>query len=1116
VSERQAAWVGREHELGLLEDVLLGALDGRGRSALALGEAGIGKTRLLEEVAERARARGFAVAWGRGWELGGAPSYWPWLELLRALAARPFAPPSFAERLRPLLLERDPGAPPGDVFQLFDAVQGYLQAHAELEPLALFIDDLHALDPSSLLLAELVARRLSAGRIALFGSQREPGGSAEPERLMRFARMSRLVALPPLTRADVGAWVRHSTGSGDAETVRRIHEASDGNPLFVSELLRLPGLGAHGDVAALPSTLRALIRQRLGSLGEQTRALLGVAALVGRQFASPLLSLVADVTPASIEVAAREACGVGVLGAVGPGEYRFSHVLVAETLVFDLDPGRRLELHRRAAEVLERRHAGDPLAPLHEIARHWLAAGVEAAPRAVLAAERAASRALARLAFADAALLYERASAALASCSPLDVRRQAELLVAEIEALSRSGRRERAELLCSQAVELARTLEDSALLARAALALGAESQLGSADLTVTRLLERALDALPPEDGALRALVSARLAGARQPALVPQGPMVLAREALAMARRLGDRALTLQVIHAALGALMDFAPAEERAALNAEALELAIALRDPPRALSAAQRLAFDRLELGDVGGFEQALARHEALAAEVGQPRYAWVPAMFRAMRADWQGDRARAEYWEEEARSIRDQGADEGAALVPERPLCRALLHQDESLLERFVIGLRARSPEGSGTFWLSALLSVWRGQLDVARAALDVLAARGLGGFLGGAAPGLGSDGGPATPEGGMPSLPAHLEPGHAPGLGYLHMPEVAVELACHLGDVAWARALYTELSPSAGQPFLLGTLGFSLHGCVDHALMRLSAVARRWDLARRHAAAALELCTRLRARPVLARIHCDAAAHACAERELASAAERAELTRQGNLELGRARALARQLGWHALLERCASLEQTLASGSVELPDASESPGPSSPRSRGPSDPPGALRLTLEGEYWTLSAGAALCRVADSRGLQMLARLVAEPGRELHVLDLSGSPLGVDGSDAGEVLDARARAEYQARLRELKSEMDQATSFNDLGRHERLAGEAEALVRELSRAFGLGGRARRSASAVERARVNVRRRLSLALRHIRAASPVLGEHLEVSLRTGVRCVYAPPRSRS
>jgi hypothetical protein len=117
-------WVGRTRELERLEALLRGAAAGRGGSALCVGEAGIGKTRLLEEVSERARERGFATAWGRGWELGQAPSFWPWRELLRTLFDRPLAPLAPIRRLEPLLAEVAPGASSAstDDFRLFDSV----------------------------------------------------------------------------------------------------------------------------------------------------------------------------------------------------------------------------------------------------------------------------------------------------------------------------------------------------------------------------------------------------------------------------------------------------------------------------------------------------------------------------------------------------------------------------------------------------------------------------------------------------------------------------------------------------------------------------------------------------------------------------------------------------------------------------------------------------------------------------------------------------------------------------------------------------------------------------------------------------------------------------------
>jgi hypothetical protein len=125
--------------------------------------------------------------------------------------------------------------------------------------------------------------------------------------------------------------------------------------------------------------------------------------------------------------------------------------------------------------------------------------------------------------------------------------------------------------------------------------------------------------------------------------------------------------------------------------------------------------------------------------------------------------------------------------------------------------------------------------------------------------------------------------------------------------------------------------------------------------------------------------------------------------------------------------------------------------------------------------------------------------------------VLDLE-SPLGnVDGGDAGELLDPLARRHYQARLSAIESELSEAEGFSDLGRVESLRAEREFLVRELARALGRGGVARRGGSATERARVNVQRRLKDAVRRLTEQSSSVGRHVTRSLRTGTYCSYEP-----
>jgi hypothetical protein len=174
--------------------------------------------------------------------------------------------------------------------------------------------------------------------------------------------------------------------------------------------------------------------------------------------------------------------------------------------------------------------------------------------------------------------------------------------------------------------------------------------------------------------------------------------------------------------------------------------------------------------------------------------------------------------------------------------------------------------------------------------------------------------------------------------------------------------------------------------------------------------------------------------------------------------------------------------------------------------------------LTLALEGEFWTVTSPAGQTfRLKDSLGLQYLARLVAEPGREIHVLDLvrgaggAGEP-AADGGDAGELLDDEARAEYGRRLEDLRESLAEAESFGDTMRAATVREEIDFLAAELGRAVGLGGRARRAGSAAERARSAVQRRIKNALERLSEAAPELAPFLAKAIRTGNYCIYRPP----
>jgi type II secretory pathway predicted ATPase ExeA len=171
-------------------------------------------------------------------------------------------------------------------------------------------------------------------------------------------------------------------------------------------------------------------------------------------------------------------------------------------------------------------------------------------------------------------------------------------------------------------------------------------------------------------------------------------------------------------------------------------------------------------------------------------------------------------------------------------------------------------------------------------------------------------------------------------------------------------------------------------------------------------------------------------------------------------------------------------------------------------------------------DGDYWTIRHRSVEFRLRDSKGLRDLRELLARPGTSIAALDLA-STLGERRgarqaglhrpSDAGEVLDATARAAYRRRLHELEREADEADAMGDAERSARLAAERDALLAALTTAYGLGGRGRRMGSAAERARTAVTTRIRDAIRRIAQADPELGEHLSRSVRTGTFCVYDP-----
>jgi hypothetical protein len=335
-----------------------------------------------------------------------------------------------------------------------------------------------------------------------------------------------------------------------------------------------------------------------------------------------------------------------------------------------------------------------------------------------------------------------------------------------------------------------------------------------------------------------------------------------------------------------------------------------------------------------------------------------------------------------------------------------------------------------------------------------------------------------------------------------------------AAPLDDPDAAAGLYPLLLPHAGRAIVIPMPHpVMCFGAASLYLGVLATAMSRWEEAEEHLRSAVRANSRLGARPFLARARYE---HARMLIRRGRAADRKEALAL----LGRAGAAARALELVAIGGEIERLGE-LAGGAAVAPDRVET-----------TETRGRNVFRREGDYWTVVYEGALVRLPDSKGLRHLARLLAEPGREFHAVDLeaadgTASPGGPgrratadlevrpDLGDAGELLDAEAKSAYKARLEELEAELDEAETFNDPGRAAKAREEMDFLAQELARAVGLGGRDRRAASHAERARLNATRAIRAAMGKLARANPALGRHLSSAIRTGRYCSYSPdPRA--
>ena len=490
------ALFGRERERTLLRGALEDALAGHGRVLLVSGEAGIGKTTLVEDLAWQAAERGLPVFTGRCYDLSVTPPFGPWLEIIGQASGMATAAP----------------VPTGEGGVVSAQVLEWLLNEAAQRPLMLILDDFHWADQASHDLLRLFARRVAELPVLLAVTYR----SEEVQRrhplytllplLVRESGAGR-IELRRLSDDAVAEWVaaRYQLNGVDrARLVTFLQRNAEGNPFFVGELLRtmeddeLLALSAGGwrlrdlDDAEIPLLLRQVVEMRLGRLAEDDRRLVTVAAIIGQDVAFDTWAGLADAPEEAVYQAVEAAAEAGLMlpatGAIDRAH--FNHALTRAALYDDLSPLERRRLHLRAADLLVADGGRNPDA----IAFHLLQAGDRRAVDWQIEAGDHAWRAAARLAAAER---YEAARELLETRGDDDG--QLPWLYYRLAESYRLAQPQRALVYLEQAELLAQAGADEALVAWARWSRGLTLCLIDDPRGLEELLAgaQALDALPP-------------------------------------------------------------------------------------------------------------------------------------------------------------------------------------------------------------------------------------------------------------------------------------------------------------------------------------------------------------------------------------------------------------------------------------------------------------------------------------------------------------------------------------------------------------------------------------------------------------------------------------------
>jgi eukaryotic-like serine/threonine-protein kinase len=645
-------FVGRDPIMKHLRAALTAARDGRGNACMLLGEPGIGKTRAVETLANEAVEAGVPVAWGYCREVGDTPPLWPFAQLVREILAK--VPLDAAEgqlgrimpHLQRLLPELADPAPlqlgswntrpsPTLKHELFDATARLLAIAARHSPCVLILDDLHRADPASLELLRYLMDELAVTRIALYGMVRSSDELHPHLSHVLGHRNVMRIALPPLSEPDVANYVRSVLHEPHPALAQAVFLKSEGNPFFMTELLRHVREGHHVEPAALHVSDAALelVRQRASKLDAAARGLLSRAAVIGRRFDLPLLHTVSGGSVDDLMMSLDDALARGVVTAEAHGAtaFAFAHELLRSALYDALPRRERRALHLIVAEALEQRALVGENVPAADLAYHYRAALPASNPRRVVQHCREAAKQAAYVqSYSDAARYMGYAREALDLLEHPSPRLRVALLLHQATFLHTHSIPE-AEPLIRTAIDIARTQRAGDALANAAILLDPfPGSPGSPD--ACKLLEEALQLLPENAHGPRARVLSRLATMPPLAYDAAKSSAVLAQAKSLARTSGEPLAIYLVRVAELYQRYEPVPPleldrtldeVERLSRDAMAMANQPVLRESYRAIAA--------LQANDLDAMNAAIARGEAHCRQWGTER-GWFFERFAAL----------------------------------------------------------------------------------------------------------------------------------------------------------------------------------------------------------------------------------------------------------------------------------------------------------------------------------------------------------------------------------------------------------------------------------------------------------------------------------------------------